>query len=219
MSISEQIKNDKEINSYIIEADNCLTAIGFTEHGKAHTYVVAEHAGYLLDKLGFDVEQQELAKVSGYIHDIGNIINRRGHSLHGATMAFHLLQDKKLTPQQISIIVSAIGNHDESLGIPVNPVSAALIIADKSDVRRSRVRKRDTSKFDIHDRVNYAAYDTKLTVDSNNRDIILNIKLDLDFCSVAEYFEIFVDRMLLCIKSAKYLEANFSLIINDMKMI
>lgn len=219
MTISEQIKNDKEINSYIIEADNCLTAIGFTEHGKAHTSLVAEHAGYILKELGFDKEQQELAKISGYIHDIGNTINRKAHSLHGATMAFYLLQNKDLNPKQISTIISAIGNHDESLGNPVNPVSAALIIADKSDVRRSRVRKRDVSKFDIHDRVNYAAYDTKLTVNFENKEILLNIKLDLDFCSVAEYFEIFVDRMLLCIKCAKYLGVDFSLVINDMKMI
>lgn len=217
MSISEQIKNDKEINSYIMEADNCLTPLGFTEHGKVHTYLVANHASYILEKLGYDEEQQELAKIAGYTHDIGNIVNRKNHSLHGATIVFQLLQNKELTPYQISTITAAVGNHDEGTGQPISPVSAALIIADKSDVRRSRVRQRDRSKFDIHDRVNYASYDTTLSV--NDKDIVLNIKLDLDFCSIAEYFEIFMNRMLLCIKSANYLGANFSLIINDTKLI
>ena len=192
---------------------------GYTEHSHRHISIVSKRAGDILEKLGYPDRTVELARIAGYLHDIGNCVNRVDHAHSGAILSFEILKQMGMPVEERTQIMMAIGNHDENTGTAVSEISAALILADKSDVHRDRVVNKNISTFDIHDRVNYAAYDTKLTVDSNNRDIILNIKLDLDFCSVAEYFEIFVDRMLLCIKSAKYLEANFSLIINDMKMI
>ena len=214
----EEIKNNEEINTYITKADTSLLALGFTEHGFAHVTRVAENAAYILETLGYDESDVNLAKISGYIHDIGNLVNRIEHSQSGAVMAFKILSDLKMEPSDIATVVTAVGNHDEGTGVPVNAVAAALIIADKSDVRYTRVRNNDPNKFDIHDRVNSSV--KKSVVKINTDRTILKLKLDVDtrVSSVMEYFEIFLDRMVLCRKAANMLGLQFKLIINEQQM-
>ena len=211
------LKNDL-IRGYIKSADKYLNEIGFTEHGFAHVNVVANNASNILKELGYDEHIQDMSKIACYMHDIGNTINRVNHAEYGATMSFKLLSDLNMPVEDLTSIISAIGNHDEHTGNPVSPISAALIIADKSDVRRSRVRKRDVNIFDIHDRVNYSIYEAKLEIDHKLSEIVLNLKLDTDYCSVIEYFEIFVGRMKMCMKAANYLGVTFSIKINGVKM-
>ena len=215
----EEIKKNEAINTYIRQADASLVALGYTEHSFAHVTLVAEKAGYILQTLGYPQRTVELAKIAGYLHDIGNLVNRVDHSQSGAVMAFRILDNLGFAPEEISVIVSAIGNHDEGTGVPVNPVAAALILADKSDVRRSRVRNSKTVSTDIHDRVNYAVVDSELEVDGEDRVIILRLKIDTDICPVMEYFEIFLERMVLCKKSAARLDCSFELIINDTRLL
>ena len=174
----EEIKNNEEINSYIRQADASLVALGFTEHSFAHVTLVAEKAGYILETLGYPARTVELAKIAGYLHDIGNLVNRIDHSQSGAVMAFRILDQMGFTPISSGVIVSAIGNHDEGTGVPVSPVAAALILADKSDVRRNRVRNQDTSTFDIHDRVNYSV--TKAELKINEAHTLIKLKLTVD---------------------------------------
>ena len=219
MTTYEQIKADPAIRTYITEADASLVALGYTEHSFAHVTHVAETAGYILDTLGYPERTVEIAKIAGYLHDIGNLVNRADHSQSGAVMAFRLLDRMDFTPEEIAIITTAIGNHDEGTGVPVNAVAAALILADKSDVRRTRVRNKDHSAFDIHDRVNYSVTRSGLTINEARTLIRLELTVDTRLGSVFDYFEIFLARMVLCRKAAERLGLEFRLIINGQQMI
>ena len=209
----DDIKKNEEINTYIKEADKSLMALGYTEHSFAHVCKVANDAAAILKHLNYDIHDIELAKIAGYMHDIGNLINRIDHSQSGAIMAFRILDHLGMDPSDIALITSAIGNHDEGTGVAVNHIAAALIIADKSDVRRSRVRNEDATNFDIHDRVNYSVYESNLELHDN--EIILNLKIDTSISPVMEYFEIFLNRMLMCRNAAKKLGLVYRLKINN----
>lgn len=215
----EQVKNNPDVRTYIQRADESLIALGFTEHSFAHVTLVAETAGYILETLGYPERTVELAKIAGFLHDIGNLVNRIDHSQSGAVMAFRLLDHMDCDPEEIATIVTAIGNHDEGTGQPVNAVAAALILADKSDVRRSRVRNQDPSTFDIHDRVNYSVKRAKLKINEDHTLIKLKLDVDTKYGSVMDYFEIFMRRMLLCRKAAETLGLQFKLMINEQQLI
>lgn len=215
----EDIKHNTDITTYIKRADESLAALGFTEHSLAHVGLVAENAGYILKTLGFPERVIELAKIAAHLHDIGNLVNRIDHSQSGAVMAFRILDNLGMPPDEIAQIVSAIGNHDEGTGKPVNPVAAALILADKSDVRRTRVRNTDISSFDIHDRVNYSVTHSELKISDDNTFITLKLSIDTQYGNVMDYFEIFLGRMVLCRKAAEALGLKFKLIINDQPLI
>jgi metal-dependent HD superfamily phosphatase/phosphodiesterase len=215
----EQIRHDEAVKTYIRHADATLDVLGFTEHSFAHVGVVAEMAGYIMEKLEYPERMVELAKIAGYLHDIGNLVNRVEHSQSGAVLAFRILDRMGFPPEEIALIVAAIGNHDEGTGVPVNPIAAALILADKSDVRRSRVRGKDISKFDIHDRVNYSVTKSELKINSTHTIVKLKLSVDTHFSSVMDYFEIFMNRMLLCRQAAHTLGLEFKLIINEQQLI
>lgn len=215
----EEITKNEAIQTYIIRADESLAALGYTEHSFAHVRHVAETAGYLLQTLGYDDRTVELAKIAGYLHDIGNLVNRKDHSQSGAVMAWSILNDMGCEPAEVATIVTAIGNHDEGTGVPVNAVAAAMILADKADVRRSRVRNNDLSTFDIHDRVNYSVSKSALKIDEDKKSVKLKLTVDTHFGSVMEYFEIFLQRMLLCRKAAEKLGLEFKLIINGQQLL
>ena len=215
----EQIKNHPTIRTYISKADESLVALGFTEHSFAHVTQVAERAGYILETLGYDARTVELAKIAGYLHDIGNLVNRVEHSQSGAVMAFRILDNLGFDPEEIATIVTAIGNHDEGTGVAVNPVAAALIIADKSDVRRSRVRDKNTVAFDIHDRVNYSVTKSEVKINEAHTLIKLKLHVDLYVSSVMDYFEIFMGRMQMCRKAAEKLGLQFKLLINEQQLL
>ncbi len=215
----EEIKNDPVINTYIRQADRSLSALGFTEHSFAHVTVVAEKAGYILQTLGFDERTVELAKIAGYLHDIGNLVNRQDHSQSGAIIAFRILDHLRFPPEEIGEIVTAIGNHDEGTGVPVSPLAAALILADKSDVRRNRVRNPDKASFDIHDRVNYSVKKAEMKINEAHTLITLRLSVDTRYGSVMDYFEIFLQRMILCRKAAEKLGLQFRLTINGQQLI
>lgn len=215
----EQVKKSDAIRTYIIRADESLAALGFTEHSFAHVIHVAEMAGQLLETLGYDPRTVELAKIAGYLHDIGNLVNRSEHSQSGAVMAWSILNDMGCDPGEVATIVTAIGNHDEGTGVPVNAVAAALILADKADVRWTRVRNRDMSTFDIHDRVNYSVKKSSLTVSDDKSIVNLDLTVDTKLSSVMDYFEIFMNRMILCRKAADKLGLRFTLTINDQQLV
>ncbi len=215
----EQIKENEEIRTYIEKADESLSALGFTEHSFAHVTKVAETAGYILETLGYSGHEVELVKIAGYLHDIGNLVNRTDHSQSGAVMAFRILDHMDMAPADIATIVTAIGNHDEGTGVPVNALAAALILADKSDVRRSRVRNQDAGSFDIHDRVNYSVRKAQLKINEEKTLIKLKLDVDVKYGSVMDYFEIFLKRMLLCRKAADKLGLQFKLIINEQQLV
>lgn len=215
----ENIKNDPAICEYIKRADESLLALGYTEHSFAHVGMVASRVEYILSELNFSRNDIELAKIAAYMHDIGNLINRSAHSQSGALLAFTILTSKGMAAENIATVVNAIGNHDEGTGVPLNPISAALIISDKSDVRRSRVRKCDTCTPDIHDRVNYSVTESDLSVDSKNKTITLSLTIETSVSSIVDYFEIFLERMLLCRKSAGALGLSFKLKINGQDML
>ena len=214
----DQIKNDKDIKTYIMMADQTLSALGFTEHSLPHVTRAADVAGRILTKLGYDKRTVELAKIAGYMHDIGNTVNRVDHAQSGAIMAFRILTNMDMPSAEISRIVSAIGNHDEGTAFPVNELAAALILADKSDVRRSRVRNKDKNTFDIHDRVNYAVEKSKLTLSTKTKKFILHLTIDESISHISEYFEIFLNRMLLCRKAADYFGYTFEVNINHLRV-
>ncbi|MBQ9949499.1 MAG: HD domain-containing protein [Clostridia bacterium] len=214
-----EIKANADIRTYITQADASLGALGYTEHSFAHVTQVAETAGYILSTLGYDEHSVELAKIAGFLHDIGNLINRSEHSQSGAVLAFCILEKLGFDAEDIATISTAIGNHDEGTGIPVNAVAAALIIADKSDVRRSRVRNKDRSTFDIHDRVNYSVIKSQLHIDDEHQNISLDLSVDTELSSVMDYFEIFLGRMILCRKAADKLGLHFCLTINGQQLI
>lgn len=213
------VKANKAIDTYIRKADESLIALGFTEHSFAHVGMVAENAGYILQTLGYSEREVELVKIAAYLHDIGNLVNRVDHSQSGAVMAFRILNDMQMPPEEIAEIVTAIGNHDEGTGTPVSPMAAALILADKSDVRRTRVRNQDISNFDIHDRVNYSVKKSELKINENHTLIKLKLSIDTRFGTVMDYFEIFMKRMMMCRKAADKLGLQFKLIINEQQLI
>ena len=215
----EEIKHNQAVRTYIAQADKSMQALGFTEHSFAHVTRVAETAGYLLETMGADPRTVELAKIAGYLHDIGNLVNRTEYSQSGAVMAFRLLDKWDFSPEEVAVITTAIGNHDEGTGVPVNPVAAALILADKADVRRSRVRNKDISTFDIHDRVNYSVRKSLLKINEEKTIVKLKLQVDTQFGSVMDYFEIFMGRMILCRKAAEKLGLQFKLIINEQQLI
>ena len=215
----EQVTKSDAIRTYIIRADESLAALGFTEHSFAHVAHVAETAGYILKSLGHDDRTVELAKIAGYLHDIGNLVNRKEHSQSGAVMAWSILNDMGCDPGEMATIVTAIGNHDEGTGVPVNAVAAALILADKADVRWTRVRNQDISTFDIHDRVNYSVKKSMLKINEDKTIVKLKLTIDNKFGSVMDYFEIFMERMILCRKAAEKLGMQFKLIINEQQLI
>ena len=219
MLIYEELKRDPAVRTYIQRADESLAALGYTEHSFAHVTLVAENAAYILMTLGYPERTAELAKMAGFLHDIGNLVNRVDHSQSGAVMAFRILDNMDCSPEEIATIVTAIGNHDEGTGVPVDPVAAALILADKSDVRRSRVRNRDIASFDIHDRVNYSVKKSFLKINEEHTLIKLKLSIDTKMGSVMEYFEIFMDRMILCRRAAEKLGLKFKLMINEQQLI
>ena len=215
----EDVRKSEEIRTYIKQADESLKAIGYTEHSFAHCTKVAKVAGDLLEKLGYDAHEVELARIAGFMHDIGNAVNRSHHAEYGALLANDILKKTDLPLEDRVQIVSAIGLHDESTGGATDPISAALIIADKTDVRRSRVREKNKATFDKHDRVNYAVTDTKLKINVEKRVISLNLQIDPKICSMYEYFEIFLGRMMMCKRAAEVLEASFKLTVNGSKVL
>jgi metal-dependent HD superfamily phosphatase/phosphodiesterase len=215
----QEIRDNEEINTYIRQADMSLSALGYTEHSFAHVTIVAEKAGYILQTLGYDKRLVELAKIAGYLHDIGNLVNREEHSQSGAIIAFRILDHLDFPPEEVGLIVTAIGNHDEGTGTPVSPLAAALILADKSDVRRNRVRNQDKSTFDIHDRVNYSVKKAELKINEAHTIIKLKLSVDTRYGSVMDYFEIFMQRMILCRKAAEKLGLQFKLMINEQQLI
>ena len=214
----EEILKNETIRTYVMAADKSLEALGYTEHSYAHTGLVAERVGYILRTLNYPERIIELGMIAGYMHDIGNLVNRVNHSQSGAIIAFRLLSDLNFDPEEISMIVSAIGNHDEGTGVPVSPLAAALIIADKSDVRRSRARKENGSS-DIHYRVNYSVLKSELKINEAHTLIKLKLTVDTHYSSIMDYLEIFLDRMILCKKAASTLGLEFKLMFNEQQLI
>lgn len=215
----ENLKNDSEIISYVKAANDVLGAIGYTEHGMAHAVKTGTDASMILETLGYSERECELAKIAGLLHDTGNMVNRTDHAQSGAFLAFELLRARNFPVEEVIAVTTAIGHHDEKTAAPVTPIAAALILADKSDVRTTRVRNRNTVYTDIHDRVNYAVFGSKIEVKKDEKLIILTLNIDTLICPVMEYFEIFLDRMVLCKKSAAFLGCDFELIINDTRLL
>ncbi len=215
----EEIKKNEEIKTYIRKADESLIALGYTEHSFAHVNKVAETAKYILKTMGYSDREAELAQIAGYLHDIGNVINRIDHAQSGAVMAFRILDRLGADAEDTATIITAIGNHDEGTAQAVNPVAAALILADKTDVRQSRVRNQAVTDFDIHDRVNYSVKESSTRINEEKTEITLTLSIDTTICSVMDYFEIFMGRMILCRKAAAKLGLAFRLMINGQSML
>ena len=214
----EELKHNETVNTYIRQADASLVALGYTEHSFAHVTHVAETAAYILETMGYSEHDIEIAKIAAYLHDIGNLVNRVDHSQSGAVIAFRILDEMGMNPTDLATVVTAIGNHDEGTGVPVNAVAAALILADKSDVRRSRVRNQDPTTFDRHDRVNYSVEKSQLRINTDKNLIKLKLQVDPRFSSVMDYFEIFLGRMTMCRRAAEKLGLQFKLIINEQSL-
>ncbi len=215
----QKIKNDPEVLGLLRQGNHNLGVLGFTDHSVAHTGLVADRAANILQRLGYDEHQQDLARIAGFMHDIGNAVNRSRHGEYGAILAYDILKKYDMTLEDRLTVVSAIGNHDESTGGAKDAISAALILADKSDVRRNRVRTTDAEKFDIHDRVNYAVTGSTLRVDPEEKVISLNLQVDEKICSMYEYFDIFLGRMLMCRGAAEMLQCQFRLSVNGGKVL
>ena len=215
----KDIKENKELDALIRGAQKQLNAIGYTEHGHRHISIVSKRAGDILEKLGYPERTVELTRIAGYMHDIGNCVNRVDHAHTGAILAYNILKEMGMPIEEITEIMMAIGNHDEKTGTAVSDISAALILADKSDVHRDRVVNKNLSTFDIHDRVNYAVTNADLIMDEKERKITLNLTIDTKICPVLDYFEIFMERTMMCKYAAKYLKIWFELIINDTKLL
>ena len=195
----EDVIKDEEVEAFVKASQKQLNALGYTEHSYRHIGIVSKRTGEILQKLGYDEKTVELGKIAGYLHDIGNCVNRADHAHSGAILA--------------------IGNHDEGTGTAVSDISAALILADKSDVHRDRVTNTNMSTFDIHDRVNYAVTDANLEIDAESRKVILNLTIDTQICPVLDYFQIFMDRTMMSKYAAKYLHIWFELVINGTKLL
>ncbi len=215
----KELQKNEDVRTYVAAADATLGALGFTEHSFGHVTKVAASAKYILETLGYSEHEVELAQIAAFLHDIGNLVNRRDHAYTGGVMAFRILDKLGFSAADTALVVSAIGNHDETGGLPVNAVAAALILADKSDVRRSRVRNLDEVSVDIHDRVNYSVTESSLTIDEKHSEITLSLTIDTTISSVMEYFEIFLERMLLCKKAASALGLEFNLIMNRQEVL
>ena len=215
----EDIKNNETIKTYITKADESLIALGYTEHSFAHVSRVAKTASYILETMGYSKRDCELAQIAGYLHDIGNIVNRTDHAQSGAIIAFRLLDHMGMDAAEAATIVTAIGNHDEHTAAAVTPITAALILGDKTDVRRSRVRNQDKTTFDIHDRVNYSVKKSEVKINKEKSRIKLKLSIDTRYGSIMDYFEIFMDRMILCRKAAASLGLGFRLIINEQQIL
>lgn len=215
----EQIKSNPDVRVYITKADEALAALGYTEHSFAHVTKVAEDAAMILETLGYGAHTVELARIAGYMHDIGNLVNRVDHSQSGAVMAFRILDKLGMPAEDISTVVSAIGNHDEGTGVPVNSVAAALIIADKCDVRRTRVRNTDQLSFDIHDRVNYSVEHSEVRVSKEEKRVTLTLTVDSAISAVMDYFQIFIGRMQMSRAAAEALGLSFGLVINGQALL
>ena len=215
----EDVKRSEEIRTYITQADASLTALGFTEHSFAHVTKCAEVAARILTQLGYTPKEVELARIAAYMHDIGNVVNRHDHALSGATMAFRILDNMGMEPEDVAAVITAIGHHDDATAFPVNAIAAALILADKTDVRRSRVRNRGTINFDIHDRVNYAVERSEVSLDRDSKTFTLSLSINTEVCAVMDYFEIFLQRMLLCRKAAGFFGLTFKLDINGLTLL
>jgi len=215
----KDLKENKELSTYIKIANEHLKAMGYTEHGFRHVNLVATLAGKILEQLNYPKRDQELASMAGYLHDIGNVISRHDHGQSGALLSYYILDKLGMDPEEIALIISAIGNHEEQYGHAVNHIAASLILADKSDVHRSRVRNKDITTFDIHDRVNYGAEHSSLVINSEEKTITMVVNIDLTITTVMEYFEIFLTRMIMCRRAADFLRCNFGLIINDSKLL
>ena len=215
----EDVKKDEEVQELVVGAQKQLDALGYTEHSIRHITIVSERAGKILEVLGHDKREIELAKIAGYLHDIGNSVNRTDHAHNGAILAYHILERMGMPIKERVEIMMAIGNHDEGSGTAVSDISAALIIADKSDAHRSRVRNQNMASFDIHDKVNYAVTDSQLLVNKEKRIITLQLTIDTKICPVLDYFEIFMDRTMMSKYAAKYLNVWFELLINDTRLL
>ena len=215
----KDIKENQELDALIRGAQKQLNAIGYTEHGHRHISIVSKRAGDILEKLGYPERTVELTRIAGYMHDIGNCVNRVDHAHTGAILAYNILREMGMPIEEITEIMMAIGNHDENTGTAVSDISAALILADKSDVHRDRVVNKNLSTFDIHDRVNYAVTNADLIMDEKERKITLNLTIDTKICPVLDYFEIFMERTMMCKYAAKYLKIWFELVINDTKLL
>ncbi len=215
----DDVKKDAQVRAYIKRADENLDVVGFTEHGFRHCGIVAKLAKRTLLQVGLPEREAELSAIAGYLHDIGNVFNRIDHAYTGAVLAHTLLRDLGMDIDEITAVVSAVGNHDEDGSEPVSSIAAGLILADKSDVHRSRVRNPDMIKFDIHDRVNYAVNHSELNVDDDKASITLSLSIDLNISSVMEYFEIFLNRMLYCKRAANFLKTQFRLLVNENRLL
>lgn len=218
--IIKEVKNDSEVIAFIARADKVMEEIGYTEHGYRHADLVSKIAFNILDRLGYSKREAELAEIAGYLHDIGNLVNRKNHYLVGAKISGDILKGLGMEPDEVSQIMSAIGNHEEESGTAIDAITAALILADKSDVHRSRVR-RDMAEFafDIHDRVNYAVNHSFIRVNNEEKKIALELEIDTDISQVMDYFEIFLDRMTMCRRAADTLGCEFEIIINGVKIL
>lgn len=220
MSITlEDVKQNEEVEQLILAAQQQLDVLGYTEHGHRHIGIVAQRAGEILRTLGYDEDRVRLAEIAGYMHDLGNAINRTNHAHTGAIIAGNILKDMGMNVKDRTEIMMAIGNHDEGSGTAVSDISAALILADKSDAHRSRVSKKNMSLFDKHDRVNYAVTDAKLRIDKEERKIVLDLTIDTKMCPVLDYFEIFMERTMMSKYAAKYLGLWFEVVINDTNLL
>jgi metal dependent phosphohydrolase len=215
----ESVQKNTEVEALILGAQKQLDGLGYTEHSHRHISIVSKRAGDILEKLGYPERTVELARIAGYLHDIGNCVNRTDHAHSGVIMAFNILKDMGMPVEERTEIMMAIGNHDESTGTAVSEISAALILADKSDVHRNRVTNTNLSTFDIHDRVNYAVTNAQLDLNSEERKIILNLTMDTKLCPVLDYFEIFMNRTMMSKYAAKYLKVWFELVINGTKLL
>ncbi len=215
----EDIKKNQVIDTFIRKGNQFLGEMGFTEHSYRHVNLVSSVARGILEKLKYPEREAELAAIAGYLHDIGNVVSRNDHGITGAMIVYPILMEMGMETEEIATVLSAIANHEEQYGQPVNAVAAALILADKSDVHRGRVRNPDFATFDIHDRVNYAAESSSLQVDLTRRVISMSLIIDIEICPVMEYFEIFLTRMMLCRKAASFLNCRFELIINGSKLL
>ena len=215
----EEIKKNEEVRAFLKKGNENLGTLGYTDHSEAHCALVAERAGWILRNLGYGEREIELAKIAGFMHDIGNAVNRTHHAEYGAILANDLLKNTEMPLEDRVVVVSAIGNHDESTGGATDAVSAALIIADKTDVRRNRVRNKDMASFDIHDRVNYAVTETELKIDTDKKVITLNLQIDEIICTMYDYFDIFLGRMMMCRRAAEILGFRFNLTANGSKVL
>ena len=213
------VKNNPEVQELVVGAQKQLDALGFTEHSIRHVSIVSNRAGNILRTLGYPERRIELAKIAGYLHDIGNGVNRVDHAHSGAILAYNILKDMGMDVKDRIEIMSAIGNHDEATGTAVSDISAALILADKSDVHRDRVVNKNMATFDIHDRVNFAVTEANLQIDNEEKKVRLDLTIDTKICPVLDYFEIFMARTMMCKYAAKYLQIWFELIINDTKLL